>query len=857
MITLNSTLLSYNKVNEIEEFKPILPPDSIDIPEDLNNHSFQHFIPDLYDLDKIEFNNKKFQRNSSPIINNKIKIKNYFFNSIIMKQIDKKDKLNEYIPLNIYSNEKEAEKNNDNNNYRFNGYNCKKEHIKNKNDFENQKKEIIINYNNNKNLNHSNKEEYKEINNKDKMILIGKCNKEENIISNNKNGLFNPDSNNDFLDSQQNKKHLNEYKNNNKIKKIYKKTILEEQSDNSKKIAYNYKNIIRRDPLKENEIIINTSFYKRNKHKNGNNIRNNNRDIKSEYDKNSYFNISGKSDESIKAPRLSELNINDKNQKRKEEILKKFMELNSSLNLNDSKSEQNNLTTLINNANINIIPNNNSNSNIDENEKVYSFEEKNSFQFHKLNNYGLKTGKTNINNNIINNNNILNLNKEQKIKNINIKFNNSPLSNNLKNYNSNGNILQKKPIIGLQSFKKFNFDFPKILRDKYINNEQDYKSKSFIINENNKNLKVDKIKKIEGQPLVQIKFKNLKKISKKNGLFTILTFLDTCDIMNLLQTNKTLIFLINKAITNAYYPIIKNKLNKFNSNFELLKCSLVYSKIKDLLKIDFVIKIRFLNKLYNNNNNFFSFEKEKKMKPKCFQIIYFYKYFKSKLFQTKLKTKENTKIEKMYDYYTYDLYSDNDIFPNIYINKEHSPSDNNIANKLVFVQPILPFKINDKGIINFEIFSSNNEFINPSSIKIILKSFDLNQYLNNLKIKGFNNLRICEYENIYFHWKYINNEKSINDFKDIILKIKDNFGPYFEILNISYETIGFLIFKINLVAVKAGKTDNKDFGVNIIIRNRNDVVENEIKKNSLFFERRAVYELRVGDTITFYLSTKK
>ena len=848
MITLNSTILSYNKVNEIEEFKPVLPPDSIDLPEELNNRSFQNFIPGLYDLDMIAFNTKKFQRNSTPIINNKIKLKNYFLTSIIMNQIDKRDKLNESISINIYSNnQKENEKNN---NHKINRYNNEKNCVggdkENKNIFENQKKERNI-YNK---VNNDNKKfnSNSNSNNNDKRASIKKSNKEENVVTNNKNDFLIKESNKDISDCQQN--NLNKYKNNNKIKKIYKKTLLEEQSENHSKIVYNYKNIIRRDPLKENEIIINTSFYKRNKHKKGINYRNNNRDIKSEYDKNSYFNSFGKSDESIKAPRLSELNINDKNQKRKEEILRKFRELNNNnINLNDSKSEQNNLTNLISNTN---------NSNIDENEKVY--EEKNTFPFHKLNNYGFKPGKTNINNNIIKNNNILNINNEQKIKNINIKFNNSPSSNNSNNYNSNGNILQKKPTVGLQSFKKFNFDFPKILRDKYNNNEQDNKAKSFIINANNNNLKNEKnIIKIENQPIIHIKFKNLKKISKNKGLFNILTFLDSYDIMNLLQTNKSLIFLINRAITDAYYHTIKNKLNKFKSDFELLNCSLVYSKIKDFLKIDFVIKIRFLNKLYNKNknNNFFSFEKEKKIEPKCFQVIYFYKFFKSKLPLAKLKTKENSKKEKMYDFYTYDLYSDNDIFPNIYINKENSSFNNNITDKLVFVQPILPFKINDKGIINFEIYSSNNEFINPSSIRIILKSFDLKQYLNNLKAKGYNNSRLCEYENIGFHWKYINKENNINNFKDIILKIKNNFEPYFEILNIYYETIGFLIFKINLVAIKAGKIDNKDFGVNIIIRNKNDVVENEIKKNNLIFERRVVYELRVGDTLTFYLSTKK
>ena len=48
----------------------------------------------------------------------------------------------------------------------------------------------------------------------------------------------------------------------------------------------------------------------------------------------------------------------------------------------------------------------------------------------------------------------------------------------------------------------------------------------------------------------------------------------------------------------------------------------------------------------------------------------------------------------MYDYYTYDLYSENDDTPDIYINKEQLIfNSNNISgeDKLVFIQPILPF----------------------------------------------------------------------------------------------------------------------------------------------------------------------
>ena len=192
--------------------------------------------------------------------------------------------------------------------------------------------------------------------------------------------------------------------------------------------------------------------------------------------------------------------------------------------------------------------------------------------------------------------------------------------------------------------------------------------------------------------------------------------------MCLLQTNKSLIFLINKSISDAYYHIIKQNLVNFNSNFELLKSSLLYSKIKYALKIDFVINIRFINKINKNDKEKNENIKYNKMnfEPKCFQIIYFYNYFKQINPQKKLKTKENTKKIKMYDYYTYDLYSENDIIPEIYINKEQISFDisNNIEN-FAFIQPILPFKINDRGIINLEIFTSNNNFVEPFSIKFI------------------------------------------------------------------------------------------------------------------------------------------
>ena len=893
MITINSTILSYNKIKEIEELCPNLPPDSFSLPQESNNRSFQKFIPDKYDLDKIEFNVEK-QRNSCPFLKNQNTLKKYMLNSMMIMQNDKKDKFEkiESLPINIYNNEKEKSILNINNYKEI-------EQIQNTNIYQNQKNKIndnimnnITNLNQNKNKNTNQQNiNYNIYNNDEKS---DEANKDEIIIS--KHDISTPNLRQDLLNSiQKNSNAKNILINRNKSKKKNNPDLLEQKRIQSAIIRYNYKNIMRRDPNKENTIIVNTSFYKRNKHKKDNNKSNN----YSEINRNS-FNSFLKFEESSREQNLINLKKSNNYKKdKKEGIIKQFINSNSNIIINNSKLDQSNINSLIiiNNSNTNIILNNskldqsnlnsinsksainildninnkidsnkesaeNKKENEDEEDEVLTSKEKNSVKFNNLNDYTFRTGESNINN-IIDYNNLDN--KQNNLNNLNnIKINSHPAIGIQENNNSNINaiISQKRTIGSISSMKKFNFDFPK-LRDSAYSKKDDNKSKSPIrIIEENEDNKENKEKKIRNiiDTNVRVKFNNLRKILKKNCLFYVLRFLDCYDLMNILQTNRSLILLINKSISEAYYHIIKKSLDKYKEHFEILKCSLIYSKIKEAIKIDFVINIRFVNKTKKSeNNNYILLEQMKDYEPKCFQLIYCYKYFKSINPEQKLKTKENTKAIKMYDYYTYDLYSEYDRVPNIYINKEQSSFNNN-TDKLAFIQPILPFKIGDKGIINFEIFTSNNDFVDPSSIVIILKSFDLKKHINDLEIKKYNNLRICEYENICFHWKFINNEKS-NFFKDIIIKIKKNFENFFDITNISYESIGFFVFKINLVAVKPGRIENykmdDDLGINIIIRKKNEPVENEIKKNNLLLERRDIYELRVGDTLTLYLSTKK
>ena len=79
----------------------------------------------------------------------------------------------------------------------------------------------------------------------------------------------------------------------------------------------------------------------------------------------------------------------------------------------------------------------------------------------------------------------------------------------------------------------------------------------------------------------------------------------------------------------------------------------------------------------------------------------------------------------------------------------------------------------------------------------------------------------------------------------------------FEIKSVYFGNIGVFIFKVYLKAIKSGEiNDRNKLEIKIKIKEDNDYVENEIRKNNLLFERRDIFELRVGDELLYYFCTK-
>ena len=434
-----------------------------------------------------------------------------------------------------------------------------------------------------------------------------------------------------------------------------------------------------------------------------------------------------------------------------------------------------------------------------------------------------------INNNIIKKNN----NKKPSIKIAPMDYiNNNNNSSNKKNLFLKENNNDKNNIL---KNNKFQFDFPFFdLNNKFQN---PIKIQPIIINYNKFLPKLHYIYKAWRF------YKDKNKIRDRiNPIINIISFLNQKDIIEVIGTrNKKLMLLLNKSLIDSYHSNIKKNLKRFNNYLEPIKSTLLYtySKSRCSLKIDFILKIRFIDK------------KKKATIPKHFQLLYLFEFLKDKNIP-KNKSKKN----RLYDCYGFDIIPDKinltekkseEEFKGVYLSKQMSRFNIDKNDELINIQPILPFKLNDIGIFNFEIFSNQNYFINHKNLKIKLNILDINSNSN------INDLRINEYDSICKHWKNKGglNEKKIEIYKNII---KEWFNKYFFIKDIFYADIGLSVFKFNLVAKSCGILSNDNLNVKIIIKEKDDYIENEIKKNNLLFERNNIFEIRKGENLIFFLS---
>ena len=487
----------------------------------------------------------------------------------------------------------------------------------------------------------------------------------------------------------------------------------------------------------------------------------------------------------------------------------------------------------------------------DKNDKKYNiFIKNNIYNFNLVNkNNNLVESKSSIKSNLkihkdnhFINNNIDKFKKKKKpvIKNTPLEHNNrySDNINKSNRKNNEGNIIiHKMSLLNNNSSKKlfnkdnnnkqFKFDFP-FSEFKIIKNcIRKYPQDSF------------KYGKLLSK-MIYIYNKSKNKIIRINPILNILSFLDQKELIQIINIrNKKFMTLLNKSFIDSYLTTLKKYINRYDDYLEIINSTLVYtySNLNNSLKIDLMLNIRFI-------------DKNKKIdKDKHYQLFYLFQYLKDK--------KDNKNRNKsLFDYYGFDIICENDNsknnkeneFKGVYLSKQISRFNYDKNDNLVNIQPILPFKLNDRGIFNFEIFSNQNFFINPRNLRIKLNIFNLNENIN------INNLRKNEYEDICKYWKHEGafTAKKINMHKNII---KEWFDEFFFIKDFFYADIGLYIYKFNLIAKNCGILINKDLNIKIIIKEKDEYIQNEIKKNNLLFERNNSFEMRKGENIIFFLST--
>lgn len=472
------------------------------------------------------------------------------------------------------------------------------------------------------------------------------------------------------------------------------------------------------------------------------------------------------------------------------------------------------------------------NKSLDEKDKF-----KNKLNLSKNSNIYLKKfkNKYNLNKSDLSEDTITDMNNYVDINSIPLKeidlknFNEISGNNIIENLNEkDNNEIEEHPITKIKLSPP-----PKINLINIINNN--HKLTSIKTNESNKNSLINDFKNNKNDfsfnfihpETINLSIQKFVSLLENNTLFYLLCFLTVDDLKNLLNLNKHVRLIINTLLTNVYYKEIKSKIKKYKKIIEILKSKINITKIRKSLKIDIISKIRLLPILEENNNS------------KNISLIYIYK---------NIINKENNKKEKYLDYYSFDIFSENyDNYPSIYMLREFTSFNLDNLQK-PYIQPILPFKDYDQILLNFQIFSPQNYFVDPKEIRIKIKE-------NQIETKNLSYPRICEYENICNHWKNLSYLKDKNIIYDEIEKM---FKPNFEIIRVLFDDIGYLVFKVFLKAIKTGVIDNKEeIGIKFIIKEKKDVIENEVKKNDLLFEHSNTFELRVGDRIIFYLTNNK
>ena len=425
---------------------------------------------------------------------------------------------------------------------------------------------------------------------------------------------------------------------------------------------------------------------------------------------------------------------------------------------------------------------------------------------------------------------------------INVQQSNTTIKANHISIESQGNNVFTINLSARASNKRYDDDYIHAKKESAMSQETVYRSPDNLILKNaNKNKEIEvALEMKQEKKIIMKKEKMYSLFNDKNSLFYLFCFMSSEDLKSFYNVSKKFRMIMNLVIRNVYYNSIIPKIKRNNYYFEILRTKIHYSNVKkSLFKIDFIVNLRMIegktNPLITEHNSSLS-----EYKNVTFAFIY-----------KNMKTSIENKKSKYADYFSFDILNSNTTkFPSIYMTREFTTFNMDNLQK-TYIQPVLPFKTDDQAIINISIYSPENSFIDPNEIKVKYKLSPV----PSVSKSSEEDPRVCEYEDICSHWKNL----SFLEQKEIIMnQLISIFEPMFKICSVQYEDVGYLIFKVLLKAKECGVVkDKEELGINLRVKEKKDVIINEIKKNDLLFEKRNDFEVRIGDVIIFYLTNNK
>lgn len=161
-----------------------------------------------------------------------------------------------------------------------------------------------------------------------------------------------------------------------------------------------------------------------------------------------------------------------------------------------------------------------------------------------------------------------------------------------------------------------------------------------------------------------------------------------------------------------------------------------------------------------------------------------------------------------------------------------------------------------KGLLEFRKFKwlmlSNVKLLKESE-KIITTEMGSNQA--NKLISDYDLTKYCELEIMKNKWKPL---EKLTNYKNVFNSMRKMFEPAFVIERILWDDVGYMLFKIYLKGKNPGcNTSPKELGILLEVKDKNELVSNEIKKNCILFDRKNTLQVHIDDQVIFYISKSK